>query len=206
MRHLVNAQENDVDKGINQHLAVGLPPHVQLAETVEPEDQNSALIFGFARFPQAILVSISSFVASSSSRRAFVDLARKPLYGVQQILNGRVRFPQLLFIQGQVHIFSILQIHSYRYDGLKGGTVHHHLHGFAGNQIFTLFYAGRFLVALNAFFSLIVSGVGRSAPFFEFWKGGDTGCKYELRRHSDKTGGFKGGLSSPLAHDLACRV
>ena len=41
---------------------------------------NSALILGFASFSQAIFVSSSSFAASNSSRRLFVDLVRMPCW------------------------------------------------------------------------------------------------------------------------------
>ena len=41
---------------------------------------NSVLILGFASFSQSIFVSNSSFAASNSSRRFFVDLVRMPCW------------------------------------------------------------------------------------------------------------------------------
>ena len=41
---------------------------------------NSALMLGFASFSQAIRVSSSSFAASSSSSRPFVDLVKIPCW------------------------------------------------------------------------------------------------------------------------------
>ena len=35
--HFIIVQENRIDEGVDEHLAVALLPHVQLAEAVEPE-------------------------------------------------------------------------------------------------------------------------------------------------------------------------
>ena len=35
--HFIIIQENRIDEGVDEHLAVALLPHVQLAEAVEPE-------------------------------------------------------------------------------------------------------------------------------------------------------------------------
>ena len=48
--HLVIVQENGVDKSVNQHLPVGLLPHIQLAEAVEPEGHKLGTDLGFRQF------------------------------------------------------------------------------------------------------------------------------------------------------------
>lgn len=43
--------------------------------------------------------------------------------------------------------------------------------------------------------------------FFGFWRGGDTGAGMRTVATRRQNQGFpKGGLVSPLAHDLACKV
>ena len=68
---LVVVEIDCVDEGVDQYLAVRQLCHIQKV-------MNSALIFGVASFSQAMRLSISSLAASSSSRRALVDLVRIP--------------------------------------------------------------------------------------------------------------------------------
>ena len=48
--HLVIIKENRVDEGVNQYFLVGLLPHVQLAETVQPESHKLCADFRFRQF------------------------------------------------------------------------------------------------------------------------------------------------------------
>ena len=59
------------------------------------------------------------------------------------------RFLQLLFVDGQIRAFLILQLHDLGYDGIHGSVIFHQLHGFVDHQIFQpLFPHGLFITDL----------------------------------------------------------
>ena len=74
------------------------------------------------------------------------------LDSVQHIGDADFRFLQLLFVDGQVRAFLILQFHDFGNDGIHGSVIFHQLHGFVDHQIFQplfphgLFIAGLFLL------------------------------------------------------------
>ena len=74
------------------------------------------------------------------------------LDGIQHIGDADFRFFQLLFIDGQIRAFLILQFHDFGNDGIHGSVIFHQLHGFVDHQIFQplfphgLFIAGLFLL------------------------------------------------------------
>ena len=74
------------------------------------------------------------------------------LDGIQHIGDADFRFLQLLFVDGQVCAFLILQLHDLGDDGIHGSVIFHQLHGLADHQIFQplfphcLFVAGLFLL------------------------------------------------------------
>ena len=129
---------------------MGLLPYIQLAEAVEPEGHKLGADLGLCQFLAGNLGFQFLFCGFQFFQTAFRGLGQDTLLdGVQEVLNGRVCFPQLLFIEGQVDILSVLQVHEHRHDGFNGGIVHHHLHGFVYHQIFNPFLADRLLVALG---------------------------------------------------------
>ena len=74
------------------------------------------------------------------------------LDGVQHIGDADFRFLQLLFVDGQIRAFLILQFHDLGDDGIHGSVIFHQLHGFGHYQIFqplfshSLFITGLFLL------------------------------------------------------------
>ena len=147
--HFIVIDENGVDKSVNQHLPVGLLPHVQLAEAVEPEGHKLGAHLGLRQLLTGDTGFQFLFCGFQFFQPSLCGLGKNTLLdGVQQVLNGDIRFPQLLFIQRQVHVFPVLQVHQHGHDGLYRLIVHHHLHGFAHHQILYPFLADGFLVAL----------------------------------------------------------
>ena len=72
--HFIIIQENRVDEGVDEHLAVVLLPHVQLAEAVEPEGHKLRADLGlcqlFAGKPVLKLVAaVFQFLLRSFWRR-----------------------------------------------------------------------------------------------------------------------------------------
>ena len=67
-------------------------------------------------------------------------------------MNSRIRLPQLLFVEGQVDILPVLQVHQHGHNGFDHLVVHHHLHGLIDDQILDPFLADRLFVALGALF------------------------------------------------------
>ena len=74
------------------------------------------------------------------------------LDSVQHIGDADFRFLQLLFVDGQIRAFLILQFHDFGNDGIHGSVIFHQLHGLVDHQIFQplfphgLFIAGLFLL------------------------------------------------------------
>ncbi len=71
---MIIVQENRVDEGVNEHLAVAFLPHVQLAEAVEPEGYKLGTDLGlrqlFAGKPVLKLVAaVFQFLLRSFWRR-----------------------------------------------------------------------------------------------------------------------------------------
>ena len=72
--HFIIVQENRVDEGVNEHLAVAFLPHVQLAEAMEPEGHKLGTDLGlrqlFAGKPVLKLVAaVFQFLLRSFWRR-----------------------------------------------------------------------------------------------------------------------------------------
>ena len=130
---------------------MGLLPYIQLAEAVEPEGHKLGADLGLCQFLAGNLGFQFLFCGFQFFQTAFRGLGQDTLLdGVQEVLNGRVCFPQLLFIEGQVDILSVLQVHEHRHDGFNGGIVHHHLHGFVYHQILNPFFLDGLFVTLGA--------------------------------------------------------
>ena len=126
-------------------------PHVQLAETVEPEGHKLRADLGlrqlFAGKPVLKLVAAVFQLLQPRLCGARQDAL---LDGVEQIADGCVRFTELLLIQRHVHIVPVLQVHQHGYDGLGCFVVHDHFHGFTDHQILDPFFPDGPLVALGA--------------------------------------------------------
>ena len=125
--------------------------YIQLAEAVEPEGHKLGAHLGLRQFLAGNLGFQFLFRGFQFFQTAFRGLGQDTLLdGIQQVLNGRVHLPQLLFIERQVYILPVLQVHQHGYDGFNGSIVHHHFHGFADHQIFDPFLADRLLMAFGA--------------------------------------------------------
>ena len=129
---------------------MGLLPHIQLAEPLQPEGDELGADPGLGQLLtgdpglQILLVGFQFFqpCLGGLGEDSLLD-------GVQQILDGPVYLPQLLFVQGKVHILPVLQIHQHRHDGFNDLIVHDHLHGLVDHQVFDPVLPHRFLVALR---------------------------------------------------------
>ena len=149
--HFIIVQENRIDEGVDEHLAVALLPHVQLTETVEPEGHKLCADLGlrqlFAGKPVLKLVAAVFQLLQPRLCGARQDAL---LNGVEQIADGSIRFTELLLIQRHVHIVPVLQVHEHGYNGLDCFVVHYHFHGFTDHQILDPFFPDGHLVALGA--------------------------------------------------------
>ena len=152
-KHLIIIEIDGIDEGIHQCLPLLRLGHIQLAEAKQPKPDellfhlwlsqpflcNAGLQFlplFFQRF-QPLL--------GGTGQNAHLD-------SVQHIGDADFRFLQLLFVDGQIRAFLILQLHDFGDDGIHGSIVFHQFHGLVDNQIFQplfphgLFIAGLFLL------------------------------------------------------------
>ena len=152
-KYLIIVEIDGIDEGIHQCLPLLRLGHVQLAEAKQPKADellfhlwlsqpflcNAGLQFlplFFQRF-QPLL--------GGAGQNAHLD-------GIQHIGDADFRFFQLLFIDGQIRAFLILQLHHFGDDGIHGSVIFHQLHGLVDHQIFQplfphgLFIAGLFLL------------------------------------------------------------
>ena len=152
-KYLIIVEVNGIDERIHQCLPLLRLGHIQLAETEQPEPDE--LFFHF-RLGQSFLCNASlqflpllfqSFqpFLGGTGQNAHLD-------GVQHIGDADFRFLQLLFVDGQVCAFLILQFHDLGDDGIHGSVIFHQLHSLIDHQIFqplfphSLFIAGLFLL------------------------------------------------------------
>ena len=100
--HFVVVDEDGVDEGINQHLAVGFLPHVQLAETVQPKGHKLGADLRLCPLP----------TSNSGFQLAFIglQLLQSPLRGlgedafpdgVLEVLNGCFGLPDALVLSNR---------------------------------------------------------------------------------------------------------
>ena len=132
--HFIIVQENRVDEGVDEHLAMALLPHVQLAEAVEPEGHKLRADLGlrqlFAGKPVLKLVAAVFQLLQPLLCGASQDAL---LNGVEKIDDGGFRFTKLLLVKRHVHVVTLLQVHQHGDYGFNGFVVHHHFHRFVDN-------------------------------------------------------------------------
>ena len=152
-KHLIIIEIDGIDEGIHQCLPLLRLGHIQLAEAEQPEPDE---LFFHLRLGQPFLCN-----AGLQFLPLFFQCFQPLLGGtcqnthldsVQHIGDADFRFPQLLFVDGQVCALLILQLHDLGDDGIHGSVIFHQLHGFVDYQIFQpllphcLFIAGLFLL------------------------------------------------------------
>ena len=152
-KHLIIIEIDGIDEGIHQCLPLLRLGHIQLAEAEQPKPDE---LFFHLRLGQPFLCNaglqflpllFQSFqpLLGGAGQNAHLD-------SVQHICDADFRFLQLLFIDGQIRAFLILQFHDFGNDGIHGSVIFHQLHGFVDHQIFQplfphgLFIAGLFLL------------------------------------------------------------
>ena len=152
-KHLIIVEIDGIDEGVHQCLPLLRLGHVQLAEAEQPEPDE---LFFHLRLGKPFLrnaglqflpLLFQSFqpLLGGAGQNAHLD-------GIQHIGDADFRFFQLLFVDGQIRAFLILQLHHFGDDGIHGSIVFHQLHGFVDHQIFQplfphgLFIAGLFLL------------------------------------------------------------
>ena len=150
---LIIVEIDGIDEGIHQCLPLLRLGHIQLAEAKQPKADE--LLFhlwlsqpflcnaGLQFLP--LLFQRFQPLLCGAGQDAHLD-------GVQHIGDANFRFFQLLFIDGQIRAFLILQFHDFGNDGIHGSVIFHQLHGLVDHQIFQplfphgLFIAGLFLL------------------------------------------------------------
>ena len=154
--NLIIVEIDGIDEGIHQRLPLLRLGHIQLAETEQPEPDE---FFFHLRFCQPFLCNaglqfLPLLFQSFQSFQSFQPLLggagqNAHLDGVQHIGDAKFRFFQLLFIDGQIRAFLILQFHDFGNDGIHGSVIFHQLHGLVDHQIFQpLFPHGLFITGL----------------------------------------------------------
>ena len=152
-KYLIIVEINRIDKSIHQCLPLLRLGHIQLTETEQPEPDEFFFHLRFCQpfFCNAGLQFLPLFfqrfqpLLGGAGQNAHLD-------SVQHICDADFRFLQLLFIDGQIRAFLILQFHDFGNDGIHGSVIFHQLHGFVDHQIFQplfphgLFIAGLFLL------------------------------------------------------------
>ena len=159
--NLIIVEIDGIDEGIHQCLPLLRLGHIQLAEAKQPKPDE---LFFHLRLGQPFLCNaglqflpllFQSFqpLLGGASQNAHLD-------SVQHIGDADFRFLQLLFVDGQVCAFLILQFHDFGNNGIHGSVIFHQLHGLVDHQIFQplfphgLFITGLFLLGGSA---LIIS-------------------------------------------------
>ncbi len=73
------------------------------------------------------------------------------LDGIQKVFNTCFRFTELLFVEGEIDIFSVKQIQDCGNDGLDGSIIVQHIHGGLNYQIFDPLLPNRLLFTVGSF-------------------------------------------------------
>ena len=151
--NLIIVEIDGIDEGIHQCLPLLRLGHIQLAEAKQPK-ADELLFHLWLSQPflcnaglQFLPLLFQSFqpLLGGAGQNAHLD-------SVQHIGDADFRFLQLLFVDGQIRAFLILQFHDFGNDGIHGSVIFHQLHGFVDHQIFQplfphgLFIAGLFLL------------------------------------------------------------
>ena len=140
--NLIIVEIDGIDEGIHQCLPLLRLGHIQLAEAEQPKPDE---LFFHLRLGQPFLCNADL---------QFLPLFFQPflgragqnahLDGVQHIGDADFRFLQLLFVDGQIRAFLVLQFHHFGDDSIHGSVIFHQIfqplfpHG--------LFIAGLFLL------------------------------------------------------------
>ena len=148
--NLIIVEIDGIDEGIHQCLPLLRLGHIQLAEAEQPEPDE---FFFHLRLSQPFLCNAGLQFFSLIFQRFQPLLGgagqNAHLDGVQHIGDADFRFFQLLFVDGQIRAFLILQFHHLGNDGFHSGIVLDKLHGLVDHQIFQpLFTDSLFLAAL----------------------------------------------------------
>ena len=149
-KHLIIIEIDGIDEGIHQCLPLLRLGHIQLTETEQPEPDE---FFFHLRFCQPFLCNAGLQFLPLPFQRFQPLLGRAGqnahLDSVQHIGDADFRFLQLLFVDGQIRAFLILQFHDFGDDGIHGSVIFHQLHGLGNYQIFQpLFPHGLFIASL----------------------------------------------------------
>ena len=152
-QNLIVIQVNRIDEGIHQCLPLLRLGHIQLAEAKQPK-ADELLFHLWLSQPFLCNAGLQFFSLIFQSFQPFLGRAGQNTHldDIQHIGDADFRFFQLLFIDGQIRAFLILQLHDFGDDGIHGSVIFHQLHGFVDYQIFQpllphcLFIAGLFLL------------------------------------------------------------
>ncbi len=136
-KHLIIIEIDGIDEGIHQCLPLLRLGHIQLTETEQPEPDEFFFHLRFCQpfFCNAGLQFLPLFfqrfqpLLGGTGQNAHLD-------SVQHIGDADFRFFQLLFVDGQISAFLILQFHYLGDDGVHGSIVFHQFHGLIDHQIF----------------------------------------------------------------------
>ena len=135
--NLIIVEIDGIDEGIHQCLPLLRLGHIQLTETEQPEPDEFFFHLRFCQpfFCNAGLQFLPLFfqrfqpLLGGTGQNAHLD-------SVQHIGDADFRFFQLLFVDGQISAFLILQFHYLGDDGVHGSIVFHQFHGLIDHQIF----------------------------------------------------------------------
>ena len=152
-KYLIIVEIDGIDEGIHQCLPLLRLGHIQLAEAKQPK-ADELLFHLWLSQPFLCNAGLQFFSLIFQSFQPFLGRAGQNAHldGIQHIGDADFRFFQLLFIDGQIRAFLILQFHDFGNDGIHGSIVFHQFHGLIDNQIFQplfphgLFIAGLFLL------------------------------------------------------------
>ena len=128
--NLIIVEIDGIDEGVHQCLPLLRLGHIQLAETEQPEPDE---LFFHLRLGQPFLCNAGLQLLPlffQSFQPFFRGTGQDShLNSVQHIGDADFRFFQLLFIDGQIRAFLILQFHDFGNDGIHGSVIFHQLHG-----------------------------------------------------------------------------
>ena len=135
--NLIVVEINGIDEGVHQCLPLLRLGHIQLTEAKQPK-ADELLFHLWLSQPflcnaglQFLPLLFQSFqpLLGGTGQNAHLD-------SVQHIGDADFRFFQLLFVDGQISAFLILQFHYLGDDGVHGSIVFHQFHGLIDHQIF----------------------------------------------------------------------
>ena len=160
--NLIIVEIDGIDEGIHQCLPLLRLGHIQLAETKQPKSDE---LFFHLRLGKPLLCNAGLQFLPLFFQRFQPLLGRTGqnahLNSVQHIGDSDFCFLQLLFIDGQIGAFLILQLHDLGDDCIHGSIIFHQFHGFIDHQIFQplfpncLFVAGLFLLGSGALIIMV---------------------------------------------------